>query len=136
MSDVQQGWGWWQASDGKWYPPESHPQYQGAPPVAGYPGQFGHPVHPQQAWGGYPYPARRGTNGMAIAAMVLGILWLWWIGSVLALIFGYVARGQIKARNEAGDGMAIAGIVLGWIGVATGILTIVLVAVNAGHHGS
>ncbi len=25
MSDVQQGPGWWQASDGKWYPPESHP---------------------------------------------------------------------------------------------------------------
>jgi hypothetical protein len=25
MSDVSQGAGWWQASDGKWYPAESHP---------------------------------------------------------------------------------------------------------------
>jgi hypothetical protein len=29
MSDVPQGEGWWQASDGKWYAPELHPD---APP--------------------------------------------------------------------------------------------------------
>lgn len=61
--------------------------------------------------------------------MVLGILWLYWVGSVLALIFGYIARNQIKQRGESGDGMAIAGIVLGWIGV--GILAIVIVLVAA-----
>jgi hypothetical protein len=27
MSDVSQGDGWWEASDGKWYPPERHPDY-------------------------------------------------------------------------------------------------------------
>jgi len=32
MSDVSQGAGWWQASDGKWYPPEQHPSYQPPPP--------------------------------------------------------------------------------------------------------
>jgi hypothetical protein len=32
MSDVSQGPGWWQASDGKWYPPESHPSGQVPPP--------------------------------------------------------------------------------------------------------
>ena len=59
------------------------------------------------------------TNGLAIASMVLGILWLWWIGSILALVFGYVAKGQIdrSAGRQGGRGMAIAGIVLGWIGV-------------------
>jgi len=41
------------------------------------------------------------------------------VGSVLALVFGYVARSQIKQRpGQGGDGMAIAGIVLGWVGVA------------------
>ena len=42
MSDVSQGHGWWLASDGKWYPPEQHPDYrplppppsQGIPPIA------------------------------------------------------------------------------------------------------
>lgn len=32
MSDVAQGPGWWQASDGKWYPPESHPSAAPLPP--------------------------------------------------------------------------------------------------------
>jgi hypothetical protein len=59
---------------------------------------------------------------MAVASMVLGIVWIWWIGSILALVFGYVAKRQIAERNEAGDGMATAGIVLGWIGVGTFIL--------------
>jgi hypothetical protein len=62
---------------------------------------------------------------MAVASMVLGILWIYWIGSILALIFGYVARKQIRERGEGGDGMALAGIVLGWVGV--GILGLVIV---------
>ena len=36
---------------------------------------------------------------------------------MLALIFGYVARNQIRQNNQSGMGMAIAGIVLGWVGV-------------------
>lgn len=35
MSDVSGGEGWWQASDGKWYPPEQHPDAAGAAPDAG-----------------------------------------------------------------------------------------------------
>jgi hypothetical protein len=77
---------------------------------APYPGQYGPPA-------GYPYAPPQRTNGMAIASMVLGILWLYWIGSILALVFGYMARNQIRERGEAGSGMATAGIVLGWIGV-------------------
>lgn len=34
MSDVSQGTGWWQASDGKWYAPEMHPDYRPPPPTA------------------------------------------------------------------------------------------------------
>lgn len=34
MSEIPQGWGWWQASDGKWYPPESHPSVRGPQPPA------------------------------------------------------------------------------------------------------
>lgn len=33
MSQTAEGPGWWQATDGNWYPPEQHPQYQTpAPP--------------------------------------------------------------------------------------------------------
>ena len=57
--------------------------------------------------------------------MVLGILWVYWIGSILAVIFGHVALSQIrKDPSIQGRGMAIAGLVLGWVGV--GVLVILL----------
>lgn len=71
------------------------------------------------------------TNGLAIASMILGILWLYWLGSILALIFGYVALSQIRRRGGDGRGMAIAGIILGWIGVVAAIAVVVLLIVAA-----
>jgi hypothetical protein len=60
--------------------------------------------------------------------MVLGILWIWWIGSILAVIFGHVSLKQIaqSGGTQGGRGMAIAGLVLGYIGVATFTIFIVL----------
>ncbi|WP_460545643.1 DUF4190 domain-containing protein [Glycomyces halotolerans] len=68
---------------------------------------------------GYPYQPPRPVNGMAIAAMVLGIVGVCNPISVLGLIFGTIARRQIRERGEQGDGFAVTGIVLGWIGVAS-----------------
>lgn len=67
------------------------------------------------------------TNGMAIASMVLGIVWIYGIGAILALIFGYKARREIdeSGGSQTGRGMATAGIVLGWIGIA-GLLLILI----------
>ena len=48
MSDVSQGPGWWQASDGKWYPPESAPTGQAAAPQ---PQGFGAPQGAPQGFG-------------------------------------------------------------------------------------
>ena len=76
------------------------------------------------------------TNGMAIASMVLGILWIWWIGSVLALIFGYVALNKIKQTGQGGKGMAMAGIVLGWIGVGVFIVVIIVMVAAGGSSSS
>lgn len=92
------------------------------PPPAGPPPAPG--AHPQQPMyvtpvsPPYYYVPPRRTNGLAVASLVLGILWLYWVGSILALVFGYVARQQIREREESGDGLAIAGIVLGWVGVS------------------
>ncbi len=47
MSDMSQGPGWWQASDGKWYPPEQAPGGQagpGAPAGFGTPAAYGAPM--------------------------------------------------------------------------------------------
>ena len=78
----------------------------------------------------YTPVAAPSTNGMAVASLVLGILWIYWVGSVLALVFGYIARQQIDRHQgmQGGRGMATAGIVLGWIGVGFLVL-FMLVAV-------
>ena len=66
------------------------------------------------------------TNGFAVVSLSMGILWYFWIGSILALIFGYIAKSQIDATQgqQKGRGFAIAGIVLGWVGI--GILALVI----------
>jgi hypothetical protein len=72
------------------------------------------------------------TNGMAVASLVLGIVWLYGIGSILALVFGYTGKRQIdeSGGTQSGRGLAVAGIVLGWIGVG-GVVVLILAAVGA-----
>jgi hypothetical protein len=69
---------------------------------------------------------------MAIASLVLGLVWLYGIGSILALVFGYVALRQIRESGQGGRGMAIAGTVLGWIGIASLVLIIIAIAGSSG----
>ena len=81
-----------------------------------------------------PSPTTK-TNGMAIAALVLGIVFIYGVGSILALVFGYQAKGQIDRSNgtETGRGMAVAGIVLGWIGI--GLILLIIIAVSSRPSG-
>jgi len=79
----------------------------------------------------FPAVVRQSTNGLAVASMVLGIIWIYWIGSILAVVFGHVALWQINRSGglQSGKGMAIAGIVLGWTGIGLFALVILAVAV-------
>jgi len=65
---------------------------------------------------------------MVIASLVLGILWIYWIGSIVALILGYLALREIRQNPQdiEGSGMAIAGIILGWVAMATLLLAIAM----------
>lgn len=71
------------------------------------------------------YPLQT-TSGLAIASLVLGILWIYWIGSIVALVLGYLALREIRQNPEVieGRGMATAGIILGWVAMATLVLAI------------
>ena len=115
--------------------PDPWGQGPSTPPPGGQlppPGQWAPPPGGQ-----YPppppayYAPSRPTNGMAIASMVLGIVWIYWIGSILALVFGYIAKRQIAERNESGAGMATAGIVLGWVGIGFLVLFVIISIVIA-----
>jgi uncharacterized membrane protein len=52
-------------------------------------------------------------------------LWLFWLGSVVGLVLGLVALKQIRARNQGGRGIAIAGIVLSALWLLILIVTII-----------
>jgi hypothetical protein len=71
------------------------------------------------------------TSGMAIAALALGISGLTvfpFLGSILALIFGYMGRNEVRQRPDeiSGEGLAVAGIVTGWIGVGLTVFGLVV----------
>jgi len=77
------------------------------------------PAAPQ--WSAAPAPvAYQKTNGFAVAALVLGVLFCLGISGILAVVFGNLALGQIDRSQgtQKGRGLAIAGIVLGWFGIA------------------
>jgi hypothetical protein len=77
----------------------------------------------------YAYPPAQAlptTNGLAVASLIAGFFWLGWLGSFLAVVFGHIAVGQINRSGgrEQGSGLAIAGLVLGYLGIGTLLLVI------------
>ena len=106
------------------YDPNAYAQQQPYPAAPYDPNNpYGAYPQPQPGYGqpypgyGQPYPPPRGTNTMAILALVFGIL-----VAPLGLVFGFVARSQIKKTGEDGDGLALAGIIIG------GIFTLLFIA--------
>ena len=75
----------------------------------------------------YPPPIRVRTNGLAIAALVSGLLSVTGVGAVLAVVFGHLSLAQIKSSGgwQRGSGMALAGIVLGWATIAVVVIAII-----------
>jgi peptidyl-prolyl cis-trans isomerase B (cyclophilin B) len=67
------------------------------------------------------------TNTMAILALVFAFLF--W---PLAIVFGHTAHKQIARTGEGGRGMATAGLVIGYLGLAAAVLLILILVVAAG----
>lgn len=82
-----------------------------------------HCGHPRGGVG--PAVARR-NEGRAVASLILGIAGLVvcpLVPSILAIIFGNQAREKIRADPSLeGEGMAKAGVILGWVGIGLSIL--------------
>jgi Domain of unknown function (DUF4190)/Domain of unknown function (DUF1707) len=81
------------------------------------------------------YPAiNTPTSGLAIGALVCGILEIFTLGfaAIPAVILGHLARTQIRQTGERGEGMAIAGLVLGYLGIGIWILIAITIAARGG----
>jgi peptidyl-prolyl cis-trans isomerase B (cyclophilin B) len=95
------------------------------PPVAQQP-QYQTPAYQQPTYQQpqYQQPMQsQKTNGFAIASFVCSLLCI----SLLGIIFGHVGMSQINRNREGGRGLAIAGLILGYIGLVVTIAVYVLV---------
>jgi Domain of unknown function (DUF4190) len=67
-----------------------------------------------------------------VAALAAGFLCF--VGPTVAIVFGHIARSRIKRSGANGSGMALAGVIIGYVEVALGaiaIVVIIIIAVNA-----
>ena len=69
----------------------------------------------------------RTTSAMAVISLVSGILgWTLvpFLGSIVAVVTGHLARGEIRRAPDRleGDGLAVAGLVLGYASIAMAVL--------------
>jgi hypothetical protein len=71
------------------------------------------------------------TNGIAIAALISSFF-----VSVLGIILGFVALNQIKTSGEQGRGLALAGIIIGFVAVGITVLIIIISVVAAATVGA
>ncbi|MGV8923194.1 MAG: DUF4190 domain-containing protein [Thermomonas sp.] len=74
----------------------------------------------------------RTTSAMSIVSLVSGILgWtlLPFLGSIVAVITGHMARGEIRRAPDRleGDGLAIAGLILGYAAIAMAVFAVVAI---------
>jgi hypothetical protein len=87
------------------------------------------------------YAMPRRTNGLAVASLACGIgqIFFWFLAAIPAVVLGHMARRQIRQTGEDGAGMALAGLILGWIGIVLSVAFVVgavaLVAVATSHGG-
>jgi len=81
-----------------------------------------------QSWGqpqqpGYyppPYPPPRQTNTMAIAALICAF-----VVAPAGIVLGHIALSQIRRTGEEGKGLAIAGLIIGYVSTALLLLVVV-----------
>lgn len=75
--------------------------------------------------------AKRETSGMAVASLVCGILFLFLPAAIAAIVLGHLAQSDIKKSRgrKSGGGMALTGLVLGYIGVAAIPMILIIAAI-------
>ncbi|WP_447040279.1 DUF4190 domain-containing protein [Streptomyces sp. DSM 118878] len=144
------GYGGFAGHPGQQGPP-AFPGQQGPPGGGGYPG-YGHPGYGHPGYGypgqgmpggppGYGWPAMpmAPSNGIGVAALVLGIIsavgfCLWPLAivlGILAMIFGVVGRGKAKRGEATNGGQALAGIICGAAGIVLGSALLVFLIVGS-----
>jgi Domain of unknown function (DUF4190) len=112
------------------------PAYPGDPAPPPYSPYTQYPQYPPGGYGGAPAIGPK-TNGLAIASLICscaGVL-LFSLPCILGVVFGFVARSQIRRSQGAqkGNGLALAGIIVGFAWIA---IVVIVVAVDVSNNNS
>ena len=119
------------------YPPPPDPPIQAYQPPQQHSYDYGSPYSAlDTGYPPYPYAPPRPNEGLAIASLVVSCagvlgLCLWGVGGLLGIVgavLGHVARSRIRASGAGGSGLALAGIIVGWIIAAVAVVgTLILI---------
>jgi protein-disulfide isomerase len=101
------------------------------PQIAGTPAGSGYPAVPAPGNGYVGAPVAPRTNTMSIVSLITGFFC-----SIAAVITGHLALGQIRRTGEAGKGLAITGLVLGYLGLVAGTLALIFAVLFAASIGA
>jgi hypothetical protein len=117
------------AAPGPFPPPGQYPPPAQFPPPGQWVPYAQYDPYLQYGYPGEYLPYRQpGSNPLAIVSLVCGLAQfvVWVLPGIAAIVLGAVALRQIRTSGQDGKGMAIAGIVLGCVGVVLGGLFVVL----------
>jgi hypothetical protein len=80
----------------------------------------------------YAEPRTPRTNPLAVGSLACGVAVIFFgLTAIPAVVLGHMARQQIRRTGEAGDTLAVIGLVLGWIAVTLWVIFVVLVLAAA-----
>jgi hypothetical protein len=104
------------------------------PPPYPYPAGQPYPPPPPQPYAGYAGPPVGPRNGLGIASLITAVIALITCASVVigvilgivAIVIGFAARGRVKRGEANNGGVAIAGIVLGFIAIIASLAFIAI----------
>ncbi len=81
----------------------------------------------------YAFQPPQQTNGLAIASLVVSIGSVFLccgVPGIAGAIMGHVARRQIREQGQAGDGMALGGVIVGWVAFVLGLAVVLVYVVG------
>ena len=100
-----------------------------SPPPAYQQPAYQQPAYQQPVYQQPMYQSAPRTNGFAIASLVCSLICI----NFLGIIFGHVALSQIKRTNEGGQGLAVAGLIIGYLSLGVAILLIIASGSSGGY---
>lgn len=113
------------------YPQDPYQSREGVP----Y-GEYG-PQQPYPYGPAYGYPPPTSTNGMAIGSLVTSIFGFlcYGIPGAVGAVLGHVALRQIARSGQQGRGLALAGVIVGWLsfGLWAALLVVLIVLGTTGQ---